>query len=89
MSGNNSEPSQLNGNIKSVQGQVYEQIGNLTGSDDWKASGQKIHAEGEGEQKAAQGKAMAEGLADQVGGYKDSVLGAVTGDKVSHSCSVK
>ncbi|PWN30336.1 hypothetical protein BDZ90DRAFT_229355 [Jaminaea rosea] len=81
MSGNSNEPSQLNGQLNSVKGQVYEAVGNATGSDDWKASGKQIHAEGEAEQKAAQGKAMAEGLVDQVGGYKDSVVGAVTGNK--------
>ena len=77
------EPSQVSGNIKSVSGTVQEQIGNLTGSKDWQASGKQQHAEGEGEVKAAQAKAYAEGLADQVGGYKDSVVGAVTGDKAT------
>jgi uncharacterized protein YjbJ (UPF0337 family) len=43
------------------------QIGNATGSQEWVNSGKKTHAEGEGEQKAAQAKAYAEGLTDQVG----------------------
>lgn len=84
MSGQN-EPSQISGNIKSVQGQVVEQIGNLTGSTEWQQSGKQTHAEGEAEQKAAQAKAYAEGAADRVGGYKDSVVGAVTGDKAQQS----
>lgn len=84
MSGQN-EPSQINGNLKSVQGQVVEQIGNLTGSTEWQQSGKQTHAEGEAEQKAAQAKAYAEGAADRVGGYKDSVVGAVTGDKAQQS----
>lgn len=69
MASNNSEPSQLNGQLNSVKGQVYEQIGNVTGSKDWQTSGKEIHAQGEAEQKAAQGKALAEGLGDQVSGY--------------------
>ncbi|CAO1628503.1 unnamed protein product [Parajaminaea phylloscopi] len=80
-SNNSSEPSQLNGNLNSIKGQVYEQIGNVTGSKDWQTSGQQIHAQGEAEQKAAQGKALAEGLTDQVSGYAQSVKGAVLGDK--------
>lgn len=37
-------------------GQVVEQIGNLTGSDDWKVSGKKEAAEGDAEYNAAQAK---------------------------------
>ena len=33
-----------------------EQVGNAIGSDDWKASGKKEHAEGEAELKAAKAK---------------------------------
>ena len=69
------------GNLKSVSGQVQEQIGNLTGSKEWQQSGKQQHAEGEAELKAAQAKGYAEGLVDQVGGYKDSIVGAVTGNK--------
>jgi uncharacterized protein YjbJ (UPF0337 family) len=56
------------------------QIGNLTGSESWKNSGKQEHAEGETEYKAAQAKGYAEGTMDRVSGYKDSVVGAVTGD---------
>jgi uncharacterized protein YjbJ (UPF0337 family) len=61
------------------------QIGNLTGSTEWQASGKKDHAAGESEIKAAQAKGYAEGLTDQVGGYKDSIVGAVTGDKAQQT----
>lgn len=54
------EPSQLNGNLKSISGQVQEAIGNATGSQEWVNSGKKTHAEGEGEQKAAQAKVSRE-----------------------------
>lgn len=56
------------------------QIGNLTNSESWKSSGKEEHAEGEAEYKAAQAKGYAEGTMDRVAGYKDSVVGAVTGD---------
>lgn len=71
----------FSGNLKSVSGQVQEQIGNLTGATSWQQSGKQQHAEGEAELKAAQAKGYAEGLVDQVGGYKDSIIGAVTGNK--------
>jgi len=43
----------------------FPQIGNLTGSTEWQNSGKQVHAEGEGELKAAQAKAYGEGLVDQ------------------------
>lgn len=53
----------------------------MTGSQAWSQSGKEEHARGEGEYKAAQAKGYVEGATDRVGGYKDSVVGAVTGDK--------
>lgn len=58
---NSNEPSQASGQFHSVKGQAVEGIGNLTGSTEWQTSGKKEHAEGEGEQKAAQAKGYAEG----------------------------
>lgn len=61
------EPSQLNGQYNSVKGTVVEAIGNATGSTEWQTSGKQTHAEGEGEQKAAQAKGYVEGATDAIG----------------------
>jgi len=53
----------------------------MTGSQAWSQAGKEEHVRGEGEYKAAQAKGYAEGVTDRVGGYKDSVVGAVSGDK--------
>jgi uncharacterized protein YjbJ (UPF0337 family) len=53
----------------------------MTGSSSWQQSGKMEHAEGEAEYKAAQAQGYAEGTMDRLGGKKDSIVGAVTGDK--------
>lgn len=53
----------------------------MTGSQEWSQAGKEEHARGEGEYKAAQTKGYAEGTTDKMGGYKDSVVGAISGDK--------
>lgn len=53
----------------------------MTGSTSWQQSGKEEHALGEAEYDAAQAKGYAEGLTDRVGGYKDSIVGAVKGDE--------
>lgn len=52
----------------------------MTGSASWAHSGKEEHARGE-EYKAAQAHRYVEGATDKVGGYKDSVMGAIYGDK--------
>ncbi|KZV98344.1 hypothetical protein EXIGLDRAFT_607087 [Exidia glandulosa HHB12029] len=80
-----SEPTKTNGQIKSVQGTATQLVGNVLGSEEWQASGQRTHAEGEAETKAAETKGYAEGTFDRVKGRFDNVVGAVTGDKTQQT----
>ncbi|KAG5647902.1 hypothetical protein DXG03_007826 [Asterophora parasitica] len=75
------EPTKSSGQYHSTKGNLVEAVGNVTGATSWQQSGKQEHAEGESEYKAAQAKGYVEGTADRIGGKKDSIVGAVTGDR--------
>ncbi|KAI9437445.1 hypothetical protein H4582DRAFT_1954658 [Lactarius indigo] len=71
---NNNEPSKASGQLHSAKGTLS-----------WTESGKQEHAAGEAEYKAAQAKGYVDGTLDRVGGKKDTIVGAVTGDRAQEA----
>jgi len=66
--------------MQSTMGKVEETIGEVTGLEGLKTSGQERRFQGDTEYKEAQSQGYAEGLKDRTLGKKDQVTGAFSGD---------
>ncbi|WVQ71278.1 hypothetical protein IAR50_000804 [Cryptococcus sp. DSM 104548] len=90
------EPSKTNGQINSIVGtgkvlvgnvieSGYAAVGGSTEPSSFTTEGQKQHDQGEAEITAAQARNYVEGVGDRLEGKKDSIVGAVTGDKTQQT----
>ncbi|CDZ96564.1 CsbD-like [Phaffia rhodozyma] len=75
------EPSQLNAQITSTQGVIYETIGNVTGSSAWKENGKNLQENGKKELEAAKAKQHVDAVWDQAAGKLKSGWGIIAGDQ--------
>ncbi|WVQ85716.1 hypothetical protein IAT38_007882 [Cryptococcus sp. DSM 104549] len=93
---NDAEPSKVNGQINSLVGSAkvlvgntiesaYAAVGGSTEPSSFTTEGQKQHDQGEAEITAAKAQGYVEGVGDRLEGKKDSIVGAVTGDKAQQA----
>ncbi|GAA6039384.1 hypothetical protein JCM8097_002827 [Rhodosporidiobolus ruineniae] len=78
-----SEPSQLTGQLKQLQGQAYSAVAALPGTDTaaWTSSAEALHQAGEREVEEAQARQKSEGEWERVGGKVQSAYGMMVGDQ--------
>lgn len=72
--------SKTTGTVKNTMGKVEETIGDITGVQSLKTSGQERRGQGDAQYKEAQAQGYTEGTKDRAFGKKDQLAGAVTGD---------
>ncbi|KAI5892116.1 uncharacterized protein SCHCODRAFT_02625350 [Schizophyllum commune H4-8] len=83
-------PSKTSGQYHEKKGTFKKTIGRIFRMRGTENRGRLEHAEGEGEYNAARAEGYAEGTGDRIAGKKDSVVGAITGDRSQqHSGSAR
>ena len=79
------QPSKTSGKMHEMKGSAVEGVGNVTGSTNWKQSGQQERLQGEGEVKAAQAHGYTQGTGERMAGKKDELMGSATGDRTQQA----
>ncbi|GAA5895622.1 hypothetical protein JCM5296_003764 [Sporobolomyces johnsonii] len=74
-------PSQLTGQLKSAQGQLYQAIGSVSSDPSWKEQGEQLVKAGQGEAEAARLHAKGEAVTERFEGKVESAYGMLTGDQ--------
>ncbi|KAK4048499.1 hypothetical protein OIV83_004667 [Microbotryomycetes sp. JL201] len=74
-------PSQVQGTIKTLQGQAYQAVGAVSSDPSWTDRGKELQEQGEREVKEAQENAKAEATKDRWMGKAQSAFGFMTGDQ--------
>ncbi|GAA5936962.1 hypothetical protein JCM1841_003933, partial [Sporobolomyces salmonicolor] len=74
-------PSQLSGQLKSAQGQLYQAVGSVSSDPSWKEQGEQLAKDGQGEAEAARLHAKGEAVTDRFEGKVESAYGILTGDQ--------
>ncbi|ORY52712.1 hypothetical protein BCR35DRAFT_310600 [Leucosporidium creatinivorum] len=75
------EPSQINAQLSSAKGAVYEAIGSVSSDPSWQEEGAELKEAGEKELAEARAKAKGEASAERLGGKVESAFGMLTGNQ--------
>ncbi|GAA5979411.1 hypothetical protein JCM11641_005026 [Rhodosporidiobolus odoratus] len=75
------QPSQVSGQLKSVQGQAYQAIGSVSSDPSWQSLGEELVNQGQDEVERARLEQKGEAAAERVEGKVQSAYGMLTGSQ--------